>query len=155
MATVTRPPELAPEITDEELEEVWRDPPGILGFLKTVDHKRIGLRYIYTAFVFFFLSGVFALVMRLQLAGPNMGVLGPEAYNEFFTMHGTTMIFLFNTPVLAGFGNYLLPMQLGTRDMAFPRLNAFSYWVFLFSGVFLYASFLFGAPPNGGWFAYT
>src|SRR5262245_14396800 len=155
MATVTRPPELAPEITDEELEAVWRDPPGLLGFLKTVDHKRIGLRYIYTAFAFFFVSGAFALVMRLQLAGADMGILGPEAYNEFFTMHGTTMIFLFNTPVLAGFGNYLLPMQLGTRDMAFPRLNAFSYWIFLLAGLFIYASFLVGAPPNGGWFAYT
>ena len=90
-----------------------RTQPGIVGFLTTVDHKRIGMRYIYTAFVFFFASGIVALVMRLQLAGPDMGVLGPEAYNEFFTMHGTTMIFLFNTPVLAGFGNYLLPMQIG------------------------------------------
>ncbi len=77
--------------------------------------------------------------MRAQLAEPNSDVLGPESYNELFTMHGTTMIFLFNTPVLAGFGNYLLPLQLGTRDMAFPRLNAFSYWIFLLSGIFLYA----------------
>jgi cytochrome c oxidase subunit I+III len=155
MATVTHPPTTGPSISDEQLHHVWRDQPGLLGFLKTVDHKRIGLRYIYTAFFFFFFSGALALVMRLQLAGPDMGVLGPEAYNEFFTMHGTTMIFLFNTPVLAGFGNYLLPMQIGTRDMAFPRLNAFSYWIFLLSGIFIYASFVVGAPPNGGWFAYT
>ena len=92
--------------------------------------------------------------MRAQLAEPNAHVLSASQYNEFFTMHGTTMIFLFNTPVLAGFGNYLLPIQIGSRDMAFPRLNAFSYWVFLLSGVFLYSSFLVGHPPDGGWFAY-
>src|SRR3954469_20246326 len=140
---------------DVELEEKWEDAPGLPGFFNTVDHKRIGLRYIYTAFVFFFAAGALALVMRVQLAEPNAGVLSPEAYNEFFTMHGTTMIFLFNTPVLAGFGNYLLPMQIVTRDMAFARLNAFSYWIFLLSGIFICASFVVGAPPNGGWFAYT
>ncbi len=155
MTTTAVRPSDPTRITDEQLEDAWQDPPGIVGFLTTVDHKRIGMRYIYTSFAFFFVSGIVALVMRVQLAGPDMGVLSPEAYNEFFTMHGTTMIFLFNTPVLAGFGNYLLPMQLGTRDMAFPRLNAFSYWIFLFAGLFLYASFLIGAPPNGGWFAYT
>ena len=93
--------------------------------------------------------------MRVQLAEPNAGVLSPETYNEFFTMHGTAMIFLFNTPVLAGFGNYLIPLMLGSRDMAFPRLNAFSYWIFLLSGLFLFSSFVVGHPPNGGWFAYT
>ncbi len=138
-----------------ELEERWEDAPGIPGFFNTVDHKRIGIRYIYTAFVFFFIAGALALVMRVQLAQPNAGVLGPEAYNEFFTMHGTAMIFLFNTPVLAGFGNYLVPLMLGSRDMAFPRLNAFSYWIFLLAGLFLFSSFLVGHPPNGGWFAYT
>ncbi len=138
-----------------ELEETWEDAPGIPGFFDTVDHKRIGVRYVYTAFVFFFVAGALALVMRVQLAQPNAGVLSPESYNEFFTMHGTTMIFLFNTPVLAGFGNYLVPLMLGSRDMAFPRLNAFSYWIFLFAGVFLFSSFLVGHPPNGGWFAYT
>jgi cytochrome c oxidase subunit 1/cytochrome c oxidase subunit I+III len=139
----------------EVLEERWEDAPGIPGFFETVDHKRIGLRYIYTAFAFFFLAGALALVMRVQLAQPNAGVLSPESYNEFFTMHGTTMIFLFNTPVLAGFGNYLVPLMIGSRDMAFPRLNAFSYWIFLFAGLFLFSSFLVGHPPNGGWFAYT
>ncbi len=136
-----------------ELDEVWEDAPGLVGFFSTVDHKRIGVRYIYTAFVFFFVSGLAALVMRTQLATPNNNVVGPQTYNELFTMHGTTMIFLFNTPVLAGFGNYLIPLQLGTRDMAFPRLNAFSYWIFLFSGLFMYSSFFFGRPPDGGWFA--
>jgi cytochrome c oxidase subunit 1/cytochrome c oxidase subunit I+III len=140
---------------EEQLEERWEDAPGIPGLLNTVDHKRIGVRYIYTAFGFFFFAGALALVMRAQLTQPNAGVLSPETYNEFFTVHGTTMIFLFNTPVLAGFGNYLVPLMIGSRDMAFPRLNAFSYWIFLFSGLFIYASFIVGAPPNGGWFAYT
>src|SRR4051794_1216946 len=151
MAVTEKP---TPEVA-EELEERWEDAPGLPGFFNTVDHKRIGLRYIYTAFVFFFAAGALALVMCVQLAEPNAGVLSPEAYNEFFTMHGTTMIFLFNTPVLAGFGNYLIPLMIGSRDMAFPRLNAFSYWVFLLSGIFMYSSFLIGKAPNGGWFAYT
>ena len=123
---------------DEELEERWEDAPGIPGFFNSVDHKRIGLRYIYTAFVFFFIAGLLALVMRVQLAEPDAHVLNPETYNQFFTMHGTAMIFLFNTPVLAGFGNYLIPLMIGSRDMAFPRLNAFSYWVFVLAAIFLF-----------------
>src|SRR4051794_35781458 len=140
---------------EHELLEVWEDPPGIPGFFATVDHKRIGIRYIYTSFVFFFVAGLVALVMRAQLTSPNNRILDPQTYNELFTMHGTTMIFLFNTPVLAGFANYLIPLQLGTRDMAFPRMNAFSYWVFVLSGIFLYSSFLVGHPPDGGWFGYV
>jgi cytochrome c oxidase subunit I+III len=143
------------KIDTEELEEIWADAPGVPGFFSTVDHKRIGMRYIYTAFFFFFTSGLMALVMRDQLAAPNNHVVGPELYNQLMTMHGTTMIFLFNTPVLAGFGNYLLPLQLGTRDMAFPRLNAFSYWIFVLAGIFFYAGFLLGKAPDGGWFGYT
>ncbi len=138
-----------------ELEERWEDAPGLPGFFNTVDHKRIGMRYIYTAFIFFFVAGALALVMRVQLAAPNQSVLSPGTYNEFFTMHGTTMIFLFNTPVLAGFGNYLIPLMIGSRDLAFPRLNAFSYWIFVLSGTFLYSSFLLGNAPDGGWFAYV
>jgi len=144
----------APPINDDELGELWEDAPGLPGFFSTVDHKRIGMRYIYTCFFFFFVAGLMALVMRAQLAEPNAKVLGPQLYNELFTMHGVTMIFLFNTPVLAGFGNYLIPLQIGTRDMAFPRLNAFSYWVFLLGGIFMYSSFFFGMP-DGGWFGYT
>jgi len=139
----------------ERLARVWEDHPGLPGFLSTVDHKRIGLRYIYTSFAFFFAAGLMALAMRAQLAQPDGQVLGPQAYNELFSMHGTMMIFLFNTPVLAGFANYLLPLMLGTRDMAFPRLNAFSYWVFLFAGLFMSASFVVGQVPDGGWFAYV
>ncbi len=153
MATTDVRPE--PLEAREELEEIWEDDPGVPGFFSTVDHKRIGKRYIYTCFIFFFVGGLIALVMRAQLAGPENTVLSAQAYNSLFTVHGTTMIFLFNTPVLAGFANYLLPMMIGTRDMAFPRLNAFSYWIFLFAGVFFYSSFLIGSPPDGGWFAYT
>ncbi len=152
---MTTTEERPPPIPEHEIEEVWADDPGVPGFFATVDHKRIGMRYIYTAFVFFFLAGIQALIMRVQLSAPNAEVVGPQTYNELFTMHGTTMIFLFNTPVLAGFGNYLLPIQLGTRDMAFPRLNAFSYWVFALAGIFMYTSYLVGAPPDGGWFAYV
>jgi cytochrome c oxidase subunit I+III len=152
MTIVGRSPD---EDTLERLERRWFDAPGIPGFFTTVDHKRIGLRYIYTSFVFFFLAGIAALVMRDQLASPNNNLLAPETYNALFTLHGTTMIFLFNTPVLAGFGNYLIPLQLGSRDMAFPRLNAFSYWVFFFAGILLYSSVLVGHPPDGGWFAYV
>lgn len=142
-------------VEPEPLEALWHDRPGLIGFLTTVDHKRIGLRYIYTSFAFFFISGLMALVMRAQLAQPHGNILGPGAYNELMTVHGTTMIFLFNTPILAGFGNYLVPLQIGARDMAFPRLNAFSYWVFVLAGLFMYSSFLIGSPPNGGWFGYV
>jgi len=142
-------------VDDHALEASWHDRPGWLGFFTTVDHKRLGIRYIVTSFVFFFAAGAQALLMRTQLATAEADVVAPEAFNELFTMHGTTMIFLFNTPVLAGFANYLLPLHLGTRDLAFPRLNAFSYWVFLFSGLFLYAGYLIDAPPDAGWFAYV
>ncbi|MEA2716333.1 MAG: cytochrome c oxidase subunit [Actinomycetota bacterium] len=138
----------------KDLATLWEDAPGIPGFFSTVDHKRIGMRYIYTSFLFFFLAGLTALLMRAQLTAPENHVLGPQLYNELMTMHGTTMIFLFNTPVLAGFGNYLIPLQLGTRDMAFPRINAFSFWVFLLGGIFMYMSFFVGKMPDGGWFAY-
>src|SRR5438270_915765 len=143
------------EVDHEDLDRVWEDAPGMAGFFSTVDHKRIGIRYIYTAFIFFVIAGILALVMRVQLTRPDSHVLSPQTYNQFFTMHGTLMIFLFNTPVLAGFGNYLLPLQLGTRDMAFPRLNAFSYWIFVLSGIFICSSFLIGKIPDGGWFGYT
>ncbi|MHB1132292.1 MAG: cytochrome c oxidase subunit I [Chloroflexota bacterium] len=128
---------------------------GILSWLATTDHKRIGLLYIFTSFAFFLVGVTEASLMRWQLALPQSAVLGPEAYNQTFTMHGTTMIFLFLMPILTGLGNYLVPLMIGARDMAFPRLNAFSYWVFLLAGLFLYSSFLFASAPNGGWFAYV
>ena len=98
----------------DDVERRWRDAPGLVGFFTTVDHKRIGIRYIVTSFVFFFVAGLMALVMRAQLSEPESHLLTPETYNQLFTVHGTTMIFLFNTPVLAGFGNYLLPLMLGS-----------------------------------------
>src|SRR4029077_21215461 len=99
------------EVDAEELEEIWADAPGVPGFFSTIDHKRIGMHYIYTAFFFFFTSGLIALVTRKKLAAPNNHVVGPQTYNELLTMHGTTMIYLSNTPVLAGFGNYIPPLQ--------------------------------------------
>jgi len=143
-------PDLARRLT-----EIWEDPPGIAGFLGTVDHKKIGIRYIVTAFVFLLLGGIEAGIMRLQLAGPDLSLLTPEQYNELFTMHGISMIFLYAGPVLSGFSNYLWPLLFGSRDMAFPRVNALSYWIFLLAGIFIYASFLLGAAPNDGWFGYV
>src|SRR6195952_4536490 len=140
---------------EKRLAEIWETAPGWRGWLSTVDHKTIGLRYLVTAFVFLLMGGVEALVMRLQLARPNQTLLTPEQYNQLFTMHGVTMIFLYALPVLSGFSNYLWPLMLGSRDMAFPRLNALSYWVFLFSGIFLYVSFPLGLAPNAGWFNYV
>src|SRR5436190_364414 len=145
---------MATTSAEAQLERIWQEQPGVGSSFSTVDHKRIGRRYIVTALVFFVAGGIQALFMRWQLARPGQTVLSPERYDELFSMHGTTMIFLFITPLLSGLSNYLVPLMLGARDMAFPRLNAFSYWVFLLAGSFMYASFLYGAAPNGGWFAY-
>jgi cytochrome c oxidase subunit I+III len=139
----------------EVLDRVWEEEPGLKGWFTTVNHKRIGRRYLVTAGLFFALSGTQALVMRVQLAGPENDIVSPELYNQLFTLHGTTMIFFFATPMLFGFGNFFLPLMVGTRDMAFPRMNAFSYWVFLFSGLLMFSSLLFGLAPNGGWFSYV
>ncbi|MBX6322434.1 MAG: cytochrome c oxidase subunit I [Rhodospirillaceae bacterium] len=137
------------------LERIWETRPGLLGWIGTVDHKRIGIRYLVTAFAFLAAGGIEALVMRLQLAGPEERLLDPESYDQLFSMHGLTMIFLYALPVLSGFSNYLWPLLLGARDMALPRLNAFSYWVFALSGLFIYASFALRAAPNDGWFNYV
>jgi cytochrome c oxidase subunit I+III len=137
------------------LQSLWETAPGLKGFFTTVDHKEIGIRYIVTAFAFLALGGIEALVMRLQLAGPDLTLLTPEQYNDLFSTHGMTMIFLYASPILSGFSNYLWPLLLGSRDMAFPRLNALSYWIYLASGIFLYAGFLTGNGPNDGWFNYV
>ena len=125
-----------------------RRPRTVRERLASVDHKDIGVRYMVTAFVFFVLAGLESMVMRAQLAGPDGSVVGTQTYDELFTMHGVTMIFLFITPMFSGFGNYLIPLMIGARDMAFPRLNALSYWVYLFSGLFLYSSVVAGAVPG-------
>jgi cytochrome c oxidase subunit 1 len=128
---------------------------GIWSWLTTVDHKRIGTLYLYTALSWFALGGLEAVIMRMQLQGPNGRVVSAEVYNQLFTMHGTTMIFLVVMPLSAAFFNFLIPLQIGARDVAFPRLNAFSYWVYLFGSLFMNSSWLVGMAPNGGWFGYV
>src|SRR3954469_6598122 len=130
-------------------------PTGLWSWMTTIDHKRIGLMYSGTAFIFFIVGGIEALILRLQLGGPNGHVVTANQYNQIFTMHGTTMIFLVVMPLSAGLANYLVPLMIGARDVAFPRLNAFGYWVFVIGGLFMYSSFLFGHAPNGGWFGYA
>ncbi|HEY3578619.1 MAG TPA: cbb3-type cytochrome c oxidase subunit I, partial [Gaiellaceae bacterium] len=135
---------------------MWQSRPGVLGWVMTTDHKRIGLLYFWTTLVLFAAGGAEALLMRTQLARPNQHVVGPATYDELFTMHGVTMIFFFIIPMTTGaFGNYLLPLMVGARDMAFPRMNALSYWVFLASGIFVYTSLFIGQAPNAGWFDYV
>ena len=132
------------------------------GLVVTVDHKKLGLMYIGTALVFLMVAGLMASAIRLQLAIPNNDIIAPDVFNRLFTMHGTAMVFLMGMPIIAGLGNYLVPLMIGTRDMAFPRLNAFGYWMFLFGALLLYFSYL-GAPgmanhgsaPDVGWFAYA
>ncbi|HEU4643052.1 MAG TPA: cytochrome c oxidase subunit I [Gemmatimonadaceae bacterium] len=128
---------------------------GILSWLATVDHKRIAQLYLYTSLAWFVIGGIEALIIRSQLMGPNGRVVSAETFNQLFTMHGTTMIFLVVMPLSAAFFNFLIPLQIGARDVAFPRLNAFSYWVYLLGSLFMNASWLFGAAPDGGWFGYA
>ncbi len=142
----------------ERPQGLLRRPTATTGFwswFTTVDHKRIGILYGVTAFVFFIAGGLEALLIRSQLAQPNGHLLTAAQYNQVFTMHGLTMIFLFVMPMSAAFFNFMLPLMIGARDVAFPRLNAFSYWLFLACGLFLYSSFLLGGAPNGGWFGYA
>ena len=128
---------------------------GIWSWITTVDHKRIGILYGVSGFAFFLIGGLEALIIRLQLARPGNTVVDADTFNALFTMHGTTMVFLAVMPFGAAFFNYMIPLMIGARDVAFPRLNALSYWIFLAGGLFLNASFLVGTPPNGGWFGYA
>jgi cytochrome c oxidase subunit I len=137
------------------LDRTWRRPSGFVGWLATVDHKEIGRRYIVTALAFLALGGVLSLIMRLQLASPDNNLVGAQRYNELFTMHGTTMMFLFAVPVMEGVSIYVIPLMLGTRATAFPRLNAFSYYMYLFGGLLLWGAFALNIAPDVGWFAYT
>jgi cytochrome c oxidase subunit 1 len=137
-------------------------PSKLHDWLVTVDHKRLGIMYIATSLFFFAVAGVLASLMRMQLAFPNGKVLAPEVFNRLFTVHGTTMVFLVGMPFFAGLANYLVPLMIGARDMAFPRLNAFGYWMFLFGGILLYFSYIageglagHGTAPDVGWFAYA
>src|SRR3954449_10116677 len=137
------------------LEATWRDSPGLWGTLCAIDHKTIGKRYLVTAFGFFVAAGVLAALMRLQLARPESTLIGPDLYNQLFTTHGTAMMFLFAVPVMQGMAIYLVPLMVGARAIAFPRMNAFAYWVYLFGGLFLFISLLFDIGPDAGWFSYV
>ncbi|MBV9818913.1 MAG: cytochrome c oxidase subunit I [Solirubrobacterales bacterium] len=153
MATITEPAARpVPQITTHEVARP-RQTKRWVDWVLTTDHKKIGIMYLVLTFVFFCMGGVEALMMRLQLSVPNNTLVTSEHYNELLTLHGTTMIFLFVVPVWAGFGNYFLPLMIGARDMAFPRLNALSFWLLAFGGIVFYAT-LFWHPPDAGWWSY-
>jgi len=137
------------------LEKTWADSPGLLGGLSTVDHKRISIRYIVTSLVFFALAGLLALVMRTQLARADNDLVGPDLYNQLFSMHGSAMMFLFAVPVMEAVALYLIPLMMGTRNVAFPRLNAYGYWLFLFGGLMSFTVFVLDIGPEAGWFSYV
>jgi cytochrome c oxidase subunit I+III len=162
-ATETSPPSPAPRAPNagvspialhKELERVWGSGRGWQR-LSAVNHTTVGRRFIVTALVFFAIGGLLAMLIRSQLATSRSAFVGPDIYNQLFTMHGTVMMFLFAIPLLEGLGMYLLPKMLGARDLAFPRLSAYGYWCYLFGGTIIVASMLFGVAPDGGWFMYT
>jgi cytochrome c oxidase subunit I+III len=139
-----------------KLERVWREPSGWLGWFKAVHHTTIGKRYAVTALGFFLIAGLLAGIMRLQLAFPEAHLLSNDEYNQFFTMHGSTMMFLFAVPMMfEAFSVYLVPLMVGTRNIAFPRLNAYSYYLYLFGGIMFYAAFLCNTGADRGWFSYV
>jgi cytochrome c oxidase subunit I+III len=142
-------------LLEQQLDGLWKTPRGLLGALTTVDHKIIGRRYIATAFVFLAMGGVLALLIRLQLARPESRIIGPDLYNQIFTMHGANMMFLFAVPVMEAVAVFLVPLMIGTRNIAFPRLNAFSYWMYLAGGIMLWSAFALNMGPDVGWFAYV
>lgn len=148
MATIVAAPPYASTATESANTGLW-------SWLTTVDHKRIGVLYLITALVFFVIGGLEAFLIRAQLAVPNGQILSADMYNQLFTMHGTTMVFLAIMPLSAAFFNFLIPLQIGARDVAFPRLNAFSYWVYLLGGIFITVPIFFSVAPDGGWFGYA
>src|SRR6201997_292561 len=154
MATLTRETALkpVPQVIAHQVDRP-RQTHRWLDWVLTTDHKKIGIMYLVTTFVFFGMGGVEALMMRLQLGVPNNSLVTSEHYNQLLTLHGTTMIFLFVVPVMAGFGNYFVPLMIGARDMAFPRLNAMSFWLLLFGGIVFYCTLFFN-PPEAGWWSY-
>jgi cytochrome c oxidase subunit 1 len=136
------------------LERTWADRPGLVGWITTVDHKRVARRYIVTAFVFFAFAGLLALAMRTQLMFPENTLLGPDRYDQVFSLHGSAMMFLFAVPVMEAVAIYVVPLMLGTRTISFPRLNAFSYWMYLIGGILIFAAFLLDIGPEAGWTGY-
>jgi cytochrome c oxidase subunit 1 len=153
---VSRPDTIAANDADRRvrLERTWGDRPGLIGFLTTVDHKRIATRYVATSMALLFLSGVLALDMRLQLSGPDLHRMGPQGYAESFSLHGSTMLFLVSVPIMEAMAMWLTPLMLGQRNLAFPRLNAFSYWVYLGGVLMLWVPHFFNVTPDLGWFEY-
>ncbi|HZP86268.1 MAG TPA: cytochrome c oxidase subunit I [Burkholderiales bacterium] len=137
------------------LERTWGDVPGFWGWLTTVDHKRVGLRFIITAFGFFLAGGILAAIIRLQLALPDNHLVSNDLYHQLFSMHGTTMMFLFAVPVMEAMAVYLVPLMVGARNIAFPRMNALAYWIYLFGGIMLYVAFFLDTGPDAGWFSYV
>jgi cytochrome c oxidase subunit I+III len=148
-----RPPGLGE--WNARLHQTWGPRPGLIGWLMTGNHKRIGLLQITTAFIFFLLGGLEAMAMRLQLSRAENNLLSADLYNQVFTTHGTTMMFLFAVPVMQGFGTYFVPLMIGTRTLAFPRLAQFSYWMYLCGGIMLYTGFALNIAPDAGWFSYV
>jgi cytochrome c oxidase subunit I len=150
---------ILPETSDpraQQLDAVWREPSGFVGWFKAVHHTTIGKRYMVTAFIFFLAGGLLAGVMRLQLAFPDAHIVGPDLYNEIFTMHGSLMMFLFAVPMMfEALSVYLVPLMVGARNIAFPRLNAYSYYLFAFGGIMLFCFFFTNTGPDRGWFAYV
>jgi len=138
-----------------ELERTWTDNPGVIGFLKANGHKTIGLRFVVTALCFFGAAGVMGGLMRHQLATADSHLLGPDFYNQLFTVHGTTMMFLFAVPAMQGFALYIVPLMIGTRNTAFPRMTACAYWLYVIGGLLLFGGFLTNTGPDAGWFAYV
>ncbi|MBX3011667.1 MAG: cytochrome c oxidase subunit I [Caldilineaceae bacterium] len=148
-------PALSEAEATERLAELWADPPGFIGWFRSLQNDAVGGRIMVTAFTFFLIGGLLALLMRTQLIQADNDLVGADRYNELFTMHGSTMMYLFVVPMLEGFAIFLLPLLLGNREMPFPRLGVFSYFTFVMGGLLFYASYLFNAVPNTGWFAYV
>ena len=143
------------ERTAAELDQTWAEPGTLWGWLTAVDHKSIGKRYIITAFLMFVAGGIEAALMRLQLARPENTLIGPDRYNQLFTTHGTTMMFLFAVPMMNAMGIYFVPLMVGARNVAFPRLNSFGYWSYFVGVALLYVSLFVNTGPDAGWFAYV
>src|SRR5436190_11031775 len=137
------------------LEKTWDYGRGFFAWLQNVDHKSVGKRTVVTAFVYFTFAGLLAFMMRLQLMRPENSVLGPDQYNQFFTTHGTAMMFLFAVPVMEGMGLYLVPLMIGARNLAFPRMNLYGYYTYLFAGVLLFTGLVLNIGPDAGWFSYV
>src|SRR3954468_22180908 len=139
----------------ERLHRTWEPKTGFMGWLASVNHKTVGKRYILTSLLFFLFGGLEAAAIRIQLSRPDNALIGPDRYNQIFTMHGSTMMFLFAVPIMTAIGIYLVPLMIGARNVAYPRLNSLGYWTFLIGGAFIYTFFFMNSAPDAGWTSYT